>query len=190
MDGGPAAGNAESLTGAVSRCLAPHSCELLSTLASISLGCWTHLNMQQPHNPVPPPPLLTLRLEEMERKYSRFPRAPPGNTSAGTQRELPQGHKGSFRRDTGSPGPFQRRALGGSSAEGQPRGMSQSLWLEEECGTNFNRKFPPARKGGAPWERVRGCREPGSDLVPALVREQHSELLTSGGDLPRVPAGS
>lgn len=88
--------------------------------------------------------------------------------------------KHAFRRDTGSPRPFLRARRGKrwaeahsttarGSAAGRPRGTSWSPWLEEECGTNFNRKPLPTRKGRAPWGRAHG----GRDLVLAFAREQH-----------------
>lgn len=86
--------------------------------------------------------------EKGEGRNLWFPRATPGHTAAGP--------KGACARDTGSPGPRSRGrgeantgrkppTLG--SAAGQPRGMFQSLWLEEECATDSSRKSRPTRKG-------------------------------------------
>ena len=124
----------------MSRCLAPHSCEPLSTLASISPGHWTHLNRQQPHNPVPSPLLLTLKLEEMERTYLRFLSAPPGNTSAGTQRELPQGHRKPRPTPEASPG---RKLCCGPAQGNVPEPLAcRGMWnqLQQEVPTRQKRR--------------------------------------------------
>ena len=175
MDRGPAAGYSEFLTGAVSHRLALNSCKPLSTPASISLGCCTHLNGRQPHNSVPTP---APRIEGGGGGGEEVTCGFPGQHLE----TLPQGHKGSFPQGHRKPRPVpegeegqapgrELTALG--SAAGRPRGTSWSLWLEEECGTNFNRKPLPARKGRAPWARAHGCREPGRDLVLAFAGEQH-----------------
>lgn len=97
---------------AVSHPLALSSCKPLSTPASISLGCRTHLNGWQPHDSVPTP-------------------APHAEGGGGGGEEvtcgfpgqhletLPQGHKASFPQGHRKPRPVpegeERQALGGSS---------------------------------------------------------------------------